>query len=140
VFPVTSHMAGGKFFLVENGKRYVTPVFLAFVSLGAADIAFAVDSIPAAFAISTDSFVIWTANAFALMGLRALFVLVEELIKKFRYLDETLAIVLGLVGVKILIEDVVHLSPAASLGMIALCFTVGITASVRADRREATAA
>ncbi|HYF27126.1 MAG TPA: TerC/Alx family metal homeostasis membrane protein [Baekduia sp.] len=140
IFPVTPTMEGGRFFITENGKRYATPVFLAFVSLGSADIAFAIDSIPAAFAISTDSFVIWSANAFALMGLRALFVLVEELIKRFRYLDETLAIVLGIVGVKILIEDVVHLSPAASLGIVLSCFAVGITASVMADKREARAA
>lgn len=136
VLPVSTRMEGARFFIVENGKRYATPVFLAFISLGAADIAFAVDSIPAAFAISTDSFVIWSANAFALMGLRALFVLVEELIKRFRYLDATLAIVLGLVGLKILLEDVVHLSPAASLGMVLTCFAVGITASVLADRRD----
>lgn len=139
VFPVTTTFHGGSFFIRENGKRMATPIFLAFVSIGAADIAFAVDSIPAAFAISTDSFVIWSANAFALMGLRALFVLVEELIKRFRYLDETLAVVLGLVGLKILLEDVVHLSPAASLAMVLGSFAIGITASVMADKREARA-
>ncbi|WP_205697292.1 TerC/Alx family metal homeostasis membrane protein [Conexibacter sp. SYSU D00693] len=136
VFPVTTTHAGGSFFVHEDGKRKATPVFLAFVSLGAADIAFAVDSIPAAFAISEDAFVIWTANAFALMGLRALFVLVEELIKRFRYLDATLAIVLALVGLKILLEDVIHLSPAASLAMVAVCFAAGISASLLADKRD----
>jgi tellurite resistance protein TerC len=140
VVPVTPRHEGGRFFTTIDGKRYATPVFLAFLSLGAADIAFAIDSIPAAFAISTDSFVIWTANAFALMGLRALFVLVEELIRRFRYLDETLAVVLGLVGLKILLEDVVHLSPVASLALVLVSFAIGITASVLADRREATPA
>jgi tellurite resistance protein TerC len=107
---------------------------LALVSMGFADVAFAIDSIPAAFAITTDSFVIWTANAFALMGMRALFVLVEGLIARFRYMDETLAVVLALVGVKLLLSDVVHLSAVASLGVVAACFAVGIVASLRADR------
>ena len=102
----------------------------------AADIAFAVDSIPAAFAITTDSFAIWTANAFALIGLRALFTLVEELIRRFRYLDETIAIVLGIVGVKLLIEDLYKVGPSRSLAIVLAAFVIGITASVLADRRD----
>jgi tellurite resistance protein TerC len=130
VFPVTTKMDGPRLFIEEDGQRKATPVFLALVSLGAADIAFAIDSIPAAFAITTDSFIIWTANAFALMGLRALFVLVEILIAKFRFMDETLAVVLGLVGVKLLIEEWVHLSPVASLGIVLTAFALGIGASL----------
>ena len=91
-----------------------------------ADIAFAIDSIPAAFAITRDPLLIWMGNVFALLGLRALFVLVESLIARFRYLDETIAIVLGLVGVKLLIEDLVKIGPVASLGVIAVAFTIGI--------------
>jgi tellurite resistance protein TerC len=106
------------------------------VSIVAADIAFAVDSIPAAFAITTDAFVIWTANAFALLGLRALFALVEELIVRFRYLDETIAVVLAVVAAKILLADVVHVGPVVSLGLVLLCFAAGIAASLRADRRD----
>ena len=126
--------------LAVRGVRRVFPgastFTLALASMVAADIAFAVDSIPAAFAITTDSFAIWTANAFALMGLRALFVLVEGLIRRFRYLDETIAIVLGIIAVKLLIEDVVHISPVASLAMVFTAFTIGIVASIIADRRD----
>jgi tellurite resistance protein TerC len=75
-------------------------------------------------------------NVFALLGLRALFVLVEGLIRRFRYLDQTIAVVLGLVGVKLLVEDLVHVGPLASLAMIALLFTIGIVASLVADRRD----
>ena len=71
-----------------------------------ADIAFAIDSIPAAFGITRDPFLIWMGNVFALLGLRALFVLVEGLVLRFRYLDETIAIVLAVVAVKLLLEDV----------------------------------
>ena len=81
-----------------TAARYVTPLFLCLAAIVAADIAFAVDSIPAAFAITRDSVLIWMGNVFALLGLRALFVLVEGLIRRFRYLDETIAVVLALVG------------------------------------------
>jgi tellurite resistance protein TerC len=105
-----------------------------------ADIAFAIDSIPAAFAITRDPLLIWMGNVFALLGMRALFVLVESLVARFRYLDETIAIVLGLVGVKLLIEDLVKVGPVASLAGIAAAFTIGIGLSIRADRRDPDAA
>ena len=75
-------------------------------------------------------------NVFALLGLRALFVLVESLIARFRYLDQTIAIVLGLVGVKLLIEDLVKIGPVPSLLIIAAAFTIGIVASIIADKRD----
>jgi tellurite resistance protein TerC len=109
---------------------------LALTGVVTADIAFAVDSIPAAFAITTDALAIWTANAFALMGLRALFALVEELIRRFRYLDETIAVVLGLVGAKLLVEDLYKVGPIASLAIVLAAFVVGIAASIVADRRD----
>jgi tellurite resistance protein TerC len=136
VLPVSEHHHEGRFFTHERGRRVATPMVLALAAVVAADIAFAVDSIPAAFAITTDSFAIWAANAFALLGLRALFALVEELIRRFRYLDETIAVVLGIVGLKLLIEDVVHVGPVVSLLIVLAAFAIGITASVLADRRD----
>jgi tellurite resistance protein TerC len=117
-------------------KPNASPLTLCLISIVFADIAFAIDSIPAAFAITTDAFAIWIANAFALLGMRALFVLVEGLVRRFRYLDETIAIVLGIVGVKLLIEDWVHVSPPASLAIVILAFAIGMTASVIADKRD----
>ena len=110
-------------------NRGVTPLTACLVAIVAADIAFAVDSIPAAFAITRDEFVIWMGNVFALLGLRALFVLVEGLIRRFRYLDEPIAVVLGIVGVKLLIEDLVKIGPVVSLAIIAAIFAVGLGAS-----------
>jgi tellurite resistance protein TerC len=136
VFPVTQGFRGGRLLVREDGRLHATPLFLCFAALGAADIAFAVDSIPAAFAITRDSAVIWMGNAFALLGLRALFVLVEGLIARFRYLDETIAIVLGMVAVKLLIEDLVEIGPVASLIGVAIAFAIGIAASLLADRRD----
>ena len=120
----------------RDGQRYATPIFLCLAAIVFADIAFAIDSIPAAFAITRDPLLIWMGNVFALLGLRALFVLVESLIARFRYLDETIAVVLGLVGVKLLIEDIVKIGPVPSLAGIAVAFAIGIVLSVRADRHD----
>jgi tellurite resistance protein TerC len=117
--------------------RRATPLLVCLAAIVLADIAFAVDSIPAAFGITRDPFVIWMGNVFALLGMRALFVLVEGLAKRFRYLDETIAAVLALVGVKLLAEDIVKLGPLASLGLVLGAFAVGIVLSLRADRRDA---
>ena len=135
-FPVSGEYHGGHWFVREGGTRYATPLFVCLAAIVAADIAFAVDSIPAAFAITRDSVLIWMGNVFALLGLRALFVLVEGLIRRFRYLDETIAIVLALVAVKLLLEDVYKLGPEASLALVAACFAVGIIASLVADARD----
>jgi len=136
VYPVTGEFHGKRWFVHEGRTRYVTPLFLCLVAIVFADIAFAIDSIPAAFAITRDPLLIWMGNVFALLGLRALFVLVESLIARFRYLDQTIAVVLGLVAVKLLIEDVVEIGPLASLEIIALAFVIGIGLSIRADRRD----
>jgi tellurite resistance protein TerC len=136
VFPVTPEFHDGHLFVRREGRRYATPLTLALAGVVASDIAFAVDSIPAAFAITRDSLLIWMGNAFALLGLRALFVLVEGLVRRFRYLDETIAVVLALVAVKLLLEDVYKVDPLPSLGVVVVAFTVGIVASVIADRRD----
>ena len=136
IYPVTDDFREGHWFSKEEGKRFATPLFLCLVAIVFADIAFAIDSIPAAFAITRDPFLIWMGNVFALLGLRALFVLVEGLIARFRYLDETIAVVLGVVGVKLLIEDVIKIGPLASLAIIALLFGAGIVASLIADKRD----
>jgi tellurite resistance protein TerC len=135
-FPVTGEYHESHWFVKLGGQRYVTPLFLCLAAIVAADIAFAVDSIPAAFAITRDSVLIWMGNVFALLGMRALFVLVEGLIRRFRYLDETIAVVLALVAVKLLIEDVYKIGPVASLLLVAVCFAVGITASLIGDARD----
>src|SRR4051812_32902664 len=113
-----------------------TPFAICLGAVVLADIAFAVDSIPAAFGITRDPFIIWMGNVFALLGLRALFVLVEGLVRRFRYLDQTIAVVLGAVGVKLATEDLLHIGPLASLGIIAVLFAGGIVASIIGDKRD----
>jgi TerC family integral membrane protein len=139
LFPVADHYDGRHWFTRVNGHRHATPMFVCLAAIVAADIAFAVDSIPAAFAITRDSVLIWMGNIFALLGLRALFVLVEGLIRRFRYLDETIAIVLALVAIKLLLEDTYKVGHVASLAVVAAAFTIGIVASLIGDKREARA-
>jgi tellurite resistance protein TerC len=136
VFPVTGEFHGGRMFVRRGSRLWATPLLVCLAAVVAADIAFAVDSIPAAFAITRDSFIIWMGNVFALLGMRALFVLVEGLIRRFRYLNQTVGIVLAFVAVKLLAEDLYKVGPAASLVVVAVIFTGGIVASVIADRRD----
>jgi tellurite resistance protein TerC len=136
IFPVTDGFRGRHWFVRYGGRMHVTPAFLCLAAIVAADIAFAVDSIPAAFAITRDALIIWMGNVFALVGLRSLFVLVEGLIRRFRYLDQTIAVVLGLIAAKLLLEPVVKISPVASLAGVALAFAVGIGASLVGDKRD----
>jgi tellurite resistance protein TerC len=136
LFPVDTEHEGSKWFTRVGDRRHVTPLFLCIAAIVFADLAFAIDSIPAAFAITREPFLIFMGNVFALLGLRALFVLVEGLVVRFRYLDETIGIVLALVGVKLLLEDVVKIGPGVSLGVVAFLLTAGIVASLLADRRD----
>jgi tellurite resistance protein TerC len=135
IFPVSTERQGSSWFVRPGGegsRLHVTPVFLCLTALIFTDLIFAVDSIPAAFAITRDPFVIWAANVFALLGLRSLIIVVERLIEQFRYLDETIAVVLGAIAVKLILEEagLIHIGPIASLGVVGAIFAVGITASV----------
>jgi tellurite resistance protein TerC len=137
MYPVADRHHGSRWFVKINGKRHVTPLFLCLSAVVFADIAFAIDSIPAAFGITRDAFLIWMGNVFALLGLRALFVLVEGMIRRFRYLDETIAIILAVVAVKLLIEDLYKMPPEASLVLVLGLLAGGIAASLFVERREA---
>ncbi|HEY1360292.1 MAG TPA: TerC/Alx family metal homeostasis membrane protein [Thermoleophilaceae bacterium] len=139
VYPVTPDSGSGRFLVDIDGRRHATPLFLCLAAIVFADLIFAIDSIPAAFAVTRDPLVIWMGNVFALLGLRALFVLVEGLVARFRYLDETIAVLLALVGLKLLLEPVVKIQHVESLVIVAGVFTIGVLASIVADRRDPNA-
>jgi tellurite resistance protein TerC len=136
LFPVSIDTRGGRLLVREQGRRYATPLFLCMVGVVFADITFAIDSIPAAFAITREPLIIWMGNAFALLGLRALFVLVEWLVKRFRYLNESIALVLALVALKLMLEGVYQVGPVTSFAVVLGAFVVGIVASLAVDRRQ----
>ncbi len=130
LFPVTKDYVGEKFFIRHNSKRYITPLFLVLLMIESTDIAFATDSIPAIFAITRDTFIIYTSNIFAILGLRSLYFVVAGFMKQFRFLKYGLSIVLGFIGVKMLIEPVYKIQILLSLGVIFSIITLSIFISV----------
>ncbi len=123
---VTSEYHGKRFFVNINGKNLATPLFLCLLSVEFTDLIFAVDSIPAIFAITKDPFIVYTSNVFAILGLRSLYFALEGVISKFPYLRYGLAIILVFIGIKMLLVDVFKIPVVASLGVIAFVLTVSI--------------
>lgn len=130
ILPVTYENADGKFMLVKDGKRFVTPLLLALVAVEVTDLIFAVDSIPAVFAVTTDPFIVFTSNIFAILGLRSLYFLLAGVITKFVYLKLGLSLVLIFVGAKMLLMGVYKLPIVVSLGVIVAILGVSIVASL----------
>jgi tellurite resistance protein TerC len=136
LIPVVHDHAGGKFTILRDGRRFATPLLLALVAVEVTDLIFAVDSIPAIFAITTDPFIVFTSNIFAILGLRSLYFLLAGVIDKFRYLKVGLSIVLIFVGAKMLLTDVYKLPIAVSLAVIAGILGVSIVASLVNAKRS----
>jgi tellurite resistance protein TerC len=138
IFPVTHEFAGDRFTLVKNGRRYATPLLLAMVAIEVSDLIFAVDSIPAIFAVTDDPFIVFTSNIFAILGLRSLYFLLAGVITKFAYLNVGLAFVLIFVGAKMLLMDVYKLPILVSLAAIAAILGASIAASLLWPPRQRT--
>ncbi|CAN5169917.1 TerC family protein [soil metagenome] len=136
VVPSTDRYDGQKMFTMENGKRVATPLLAVLVMIESTDVVFAVDSIPAILAVSREPFIVFSSNAFAILGLRALYFCLAGMAGRFRYLNVGLGVILAFVGTKMLIADFYHFPTYASLGVIAVVLTVAIVASLRADKRE----
>lgn len=131
LLPFTDSHHGGKFFLRENGKFYFTSLFMIVLLVEATDIIFAVDSIPAVFAISQNLFIVFTSNIFAIMGLRALFFLIENILHRFHHLQKGLAFILLFIGAKMLIGILgIHISSIVSFGVIIFALVSSIVLSV----------
>jgi tellurite resistance protein TerC len=129
---------GQKLFTRRSGVLLATPLLAVLVLIETTDVVFAVDSIPAILAVSREPFIVFASNAFAILGLRALYFCLAGLADRFRYLNQGLAVILGFVGVKMLLAEVVHLPTWASLVVISVVLAVTIWASLAADRRQRT--
>jgi len=139
LFPTTERYDGQKLFTRENAKRVATPLFAVLVLIEATDVVFAVDSVPAILAVSREKFIVFSSNAFAILGLRSLFFLLGGMAGKFRYLNIGLGVILAYVGVKmLLVGPPVEWHPPSylSLVIIGVVLAVAIVASVRADKRD----
>ncbi|MFO0872570.1 MAG: TerC family protein [Phycisphaerales bacterium] len=137
LYPVSSVPDGDRFFTrLADGTRAMTPMFLALLLVETSDVIFAVDSIPAVFGITTDPFIVFTSNVFAILGLRSLYFALAGFLHRFHYLKPSLVFVLAFVGVKMLISGKFHIPTWASLAIIAGILVVGVVASiVRPERR-----
>ncbi len=137
VLPLSRGFEGDRLFTVENGKRLATPLLAALALVAAFDVMFAIDSIPAIFAITRDTFVVFAANAFSLLGMVALYFLLDGLLDRFRYLHYGLAIILAFVAAKLLLVDTdFHPSTGLSMAVIVVSLAGAALASSIAERRE----
>ena len=130
IFPVTEKFEGDKFFIRRSGKVWATPLFLVVVLIEGTDLIFAVDSIPAILAISDDSFIVYTSNVFAILGLRSLYFALAGIEKYFQYLKYGLAAVLVFVGIKMCLTDIYKIPVEISLIVIVFILTIAMLASV----------
>jgi tellurite resistance protein TerC len=137
---MTEEWTGQKLTVKQSGKRLLTPMAGVLVVIIATDIVFAVDSIPAIFAITSEPFIVMAANVFALLGLRALYFLLDGLLDRFIYIKPALALVLAFVGVKMLLLDVVKIPISVSLPVVIILIGGGILLSLLKTRNNATAA
>lgn len=128
--PIKKEGYEDRFFIRENGKLFVTPLFVALIFIEFADLLFAVDSIPAVLAISRDPFIVYTSNIFAILGLRSLYFLIADVIQKFYYIHHALAVILTFVGAKLLLMNILHVPIGFSLTFILSVFALAILASI----------
>ena len=135
IIPVTENYEGDHFFIRRAGKLMATPLFLVLLIVESTDLVFAVDSIPAIFAVTNDPFVVYTSNVFAILGLRSLYFLLAGVIDKFYYLKLGLSVVLAFVGTKMVIVDIYKIPVGWSLGVIASILAISVGASLLRSRR-----
>jgi tellurite resistance protein TerC len=131
IFPVTARYEGQRFFLRREGVLFATPLFLVLVLVESTDLVFAVDSIPAIYAVTSDPFIVFTSNIFAILGLRALYFVLAGYLAGLRFLKPALAAILVFVGTKMLVVDIYKVPAVASLGVIVAVLVVALVASWR---------
>lgn len=130
LMPVTEDFVGGAFFVKREGRSFATPLFVVVLVVETTDILFAVDSIPAVLAITTDPFIVFTSNIFAVMGLRAIFFALSGFMQLFSYLGHGLAVILAFVGVKMLISSYYRIPVSWALGVVACILAISVAASL----------
>jgi tellurite resistance protein TerC len=137
LYPVSDRFDEDRFFTVENGRRVMTRLFIVLLAVEGADVMFAVDSIPAVFAVTQDAFIVFTSNIFAILGLRSLYFSLSAALHKFRYLQASLVFMLAFIGIKMMLSHHYHIPVWVSLTVIAGMLSVGIGASIYDARKSA---
>jgi len=136
IMPISQHTDGEHFFHIENGKKYATPLFVALVVIEMMDVLFAMDSVPAILAITSDPFLVFSSNIFAILGLRSMYFFLANMLEKFSYLEYSLIAILSFVGFKMLLHEYIEVPEWASLSFIALSLLIGVLVSLKLSKKE----
>lgn len=136
VFPITEEIKSQKFFLTINRKKHATPLFVALMIIEVMDVIFAIDSVPAILAITSDPFIVFSSNIFAILGLRSMYFFLANMLERFHYLEYSLIAILTFVGIKMLLAHHYKFPEWVSLGFIAVALIVGILISLRTKTEE----
>lgn len=136
--PITADFDGARFFTRRDGVRFATPLFLVLIMVESTDVMFAIDSIPAIFAVTDDPFIVYTSNVFAILGLRSLYFALAPMLDRFRYLKVSLVFMLAYIGIKMLLTHSHPIPAGVSLAMVTGILSVGLLASVIANTRPST--
>ena len=134
LFPIKSEINGQKFFIRENNINYVTPLFIALIVIELMDVLFALDSVPAILAITSDPFLVFSSNIFAILGLRSMYFFLANMLEKFSYLEYSLIAILTFVGIKMLIVHHFKFPEWVSLSFIAISLLTGIIVSLKKNK------
>jgi tellurite resistance protein TerC len=137
IMPITSEHDKERFFIQTNKGKAATPLFVALLVIEVMDVLFAVDSVPAILAITSDPFLVFSSNIFAILGLRSMYFFLANMLEKFSYLEYSLIAILSFVGIKMLAHDFIEIPEWASLGFIALALTIGVFYSLHQNKKEA---
>jgi len=136
VIPVSSHINGEHFFEKKRHLTAATPLFVALIIIEVMDVLFAVDSVPAILAITSDPFLVFSSNIFAILGLRSMYFFLANMLERFSYLEYSLIAILSFVGIKMLLHDFIEVPEWASLGFIALSLVIGVIVSLKMSEKE----
>lgn len=137
IIPMTSEMSGEKFFIpTKTAKKAATPLFVALIVIEVMDVLFAIDSVPAILAITSDPFLVFSSNIFAILGLRSMYFFLANMLAKFSFLEYSLIAILTFVGLKMILHDFIHVPEWASLAFIAFALLVGILVSLKYGKTE----
>ena len=136
IIPITSEMNEERFFIKIDNKNFATPLFVTLIVIEVMDVLFAVDSVPAILAITSDPFLVFSSNIFAILGLRSMYFFLANMLEKFQYLEYSLIVILTFVGLKMLLHDFIEIPEWASLLVIAASLAVGVFVSLYQDKKD----
>ena len=136
IMPITSHIDGEHFFVKRRHITAATPLFVALIIIEVMDVIFAIDSVPAILAITSDPFLVFSSNIFAILGLRSMYFFLANMLEKFAHLEYSLIAILSFVGLKMLLHDYIHIPEWGSLAFIAVSLIVGIVVSIKMAKEE----